>query len=128
VTLNAEALRDLLAEVREQLDVLHTAVTDGDRRVLGELLTRGVAGTSAIPGKHGGPAVAETGVFVAVPDHPGELARLLGDVGDIGVNIEDLRIDHDPAREYGLVEITVAADAADHLLSSLEDRSWTTHR
>ena len=30
--------------------------------------------------------------------------------------------------EYGLVELTVATDHADHLLSSLEDRGWTTHR
>ena len=73
--------------------------TGGDaRRDLAALLERGNVGTAAIPGKHGGPARAEAGLFVAVPDHPGELARLLADVGEIGVNIEDLRIDHDPGR------------------------------
>jgi prephenate dehydrogenase len=81
-----------------------------------------------IPGKHGGPIHAETTLYVAVPDHPGELARLLADAGEIGVNIEDLRIDHDPAREYGLVELTVAAETVDHLRTSLEHRGWTTHR
>ncbi len=65
---------------------------------------------------------------MAVPDHPGELARLLAEAGEIGVNIEDLRIDHDPGREYGLVELSVAADSADHLLGSLADRGWTAHR
>ena len=90
--------------------------------------TGGVAGTSVIPAKHGGPSRAETIVFVAVPDHPGELARLLADAGEIGVNVEDLRIDHDPGREYGLVELTVATDHVDHLLSSLGDRGWTAHR
>ena len=58
-----------------------------------------------IPGKHGGPAPRPTTVFVAVPDHPGELARLLPETAEIGVNIEDLRIDHDPGRDYGLVEL-----------------------
>ena len=81
-----------------------------------------------IPGKHGGPVLVETTVFVAVPDHPGELARLFADTSDIGVNIEDLRIDHDPGREYGLVELSIAADSADHLRGALEDRGWVTHR
>ena len=85
-------------------------------------------GTAVIPGKHGGSVGAETTLFVAVPDHPGELARLLADAGEIGVNIEDLRIDHDPGREYGLVELTIAADSVDHLLESLAERGWTTHR
>ena len=49
-------------------------------------------------------------MFVVVPDHPGELARLFADVGEIGVNVEDVRIDHDPGRPVGLVELTVAAD------------------
>ena len=84
-------------------------------------------GTAAIPGKHGGPARAETGLFVAVPDHPGELARLLADVGEIGVNIEDLRIDHDPGRPVGLVELTVTSDTVEHLQRSLEARGWSTH-
>ena len=63
-----------------------------------------------------------------MPDHPGELARLLADTGEIGVNVEDLRIDHDPGREYGLVELTVASDHVDHLLASLGERGWTAHR
>ena len=67
-------------------------------------------------------------VYVAIPDHPGELARLFADAGEIGVNIEDLRIDHDPGREYGLVELTSTPASADHLLASLEERGWTAHR
>ena len=71
---------------------------------------------------------AVTSAVSAVSAVPEIRARLLADAGDIGVNVEDLRIDHDPSREYGLVELTVATDHADHLLSSLEDRGWTTHR
>ena len=128
VTLNAQALRSLLAEVREELDVLQNALTDGDRDVLGALLARGVAGTEAIPGKHGGPARATRSVFVSVPDHPGELARLFADAGEVGVNIEDVHIDHDPGRPVGLVELLVEEARAEHLLASLESRDWVTHR
>ncbi len=128
VTLNAEALRSLLAEVREELDVLQNALTDGDRDVLGALLARGVAGTEAIPGKHGGPARATRSVFVSVPDLPGELARLFADAGESGVNIEDVHIDHDPGRPVGLVELLVEEARAEHLLASLESRDWVTHR
>lgn len=128
VTLNAEALRGLLAEVREELDVLQNALTAGDRPVLADLLERGVAGTRAIPGKHGGPATATRSVYVSVPDHPGELARLFADAGASGVNIEDVHIDHDPGRPVGLVELVVEEARAEHLLVSLESRGWVTHR
>jgi prephenate dehydrogenase len=128
VTLNAEALRGLLAEVREELDVLQNALTAGDRPVLEHLLERGVAGTRAIPGKHGGPAAVTRSVYVSVPDHPGELARLFADAGASGVNIEDVHIDHDPGRPVGLVELVVDESRAEHLLVSLESRDWVTHR
>jgi prephenate dehydrogenase len=128
LTANPDALTALLHEVRDDVDILLGALSAGDRSALGGVLDRGVDGTAVIPGKHGGSVGAETTLFVAVPDHPGELARLLADAGEIGVNIEDLRIDHDPGREYGLVELTIAADSVDHLLESLAERGWTTHR
>jgi prephenate dehydrogenase len=125
---NAAALTALLREVRDDLDTLVSALADHDHGPVGALLDRGVEGTAMIPGKHGTPTVETATVFVAIPDHPGELARLFADARDIGTNVEDVRIDHDPARAYGLLELTVLADSADHLLASLEDRGWTVHR
>jgi prephenate dehydrogenase len=125
---NTAALSALLQEVREDVDTLLQALERDDRAAVTALLDRGVAGTAVIPAKHGGPPVAESSVFVAVPDHPGELARLLADAGEVGVNIEDLRIDHDPGRPVGLVELYVAEDSVEHLLASLEERGWTAHR
>ncbi|HYO38582.1 MAG TPA: prephenate dehydrogenase [Nocardioidaceae bacterium] len=125
---NAAALAALLRDVRDDLDTLLSALKDHDRGPVGLLLDRGVQGTTRIPGKHGTPTGATATVFVAIPDHPGELARLFADARDIGANIEDVRIDHDPARAYGLLELTVLADSADQLLGSLADRGWTAHR
>jgi prephenate dehydrogenase len=128
VTGNAPAVAGLLTQVRDQLDVLIDAVTTGDRAPLGEILELGVAGTRAIPGKHGGPTRPTASVFVSVPDHPGELARLFADAGASDVNIEDVHIDHDPGRDTGLVELVVDETRAEHLQTSLGARGWETHR
>jgi prephenate dehydrogenase len=125
---NAAAVAGLLTQVRDQLDVLIDAVATGDRGSLGEILELGVAGTRAIPGKHGAPLRPTASVFVSLPDHPGELARLFADAGASDVNIEDVRIDHDPARETGLVELVVDETRADHLHTALGERGWETHR
>ena len=116
---NAGAVLDLLGEVRDRPRRAHAPRSrDGDR---GSRWSRssaaGVAGTAGIPGKHGGPARPTRSVFVSVPDHPGELARLFGDAGEIGVNIEDVHIDHDPGRPVGLVELVVEEGRAEHLLA-----------
>jgi prephenate dehydrogenase len=128
VTANADALRFLLLQVREGVDELLDSLAAGDGVRVERLLAAGVAGTAAIPGKHGGPTQVLVPVTVAIPDEPGALAKLFADVGAVGVNIEDLRIDHDPARAYGHVEIDVAAAAADGLVASLADRGWAAHR
>ena len=125
---NADQVLSLLDEVRDQLDAVIAAVGDRDREALEALLAAGVAGTRAIPGKHGGPSRPTRSVFVSVPDHPGELARLFADAGASEVNIEDVRIDHDPGRDTGLVELLVDEERAEHLLASLEARDWVTHR
>ncbi|MEP9364897.1 prephenate dehydrogenase [Nocardioides sp. CN2-186] len=128
VAANSTAVVELLAEVRAGLDAMITALTDADRAQLWELLERGVDGTRAIPGKHGGPVRPTASVFVSVPDEPGVLARLFLAAGEIEVNIEDVRIDHDLGRQVGVVELIVDETRAEHLLGSLDSRGWVTHR
>lgn len=128
VSANADAVVDLLQEVRGQLDTLIAAIADEDRAALGAVLLQGVAGTHAIPGKHGGPVRPTASVFVSVPDEPGVLARLFAAAGEAEVNIEDVRIDHDLGREVGLVELIVDDARGDHLQESLESQGWVTHR
>jgi prephenate dehydrogenase len=125
---NRAAVSEILRDVQGDLARLVDVLDEDDEATLSEILTRGVTGTRAIPGKHGGPALETASVFVSVPDHPGELARLFADVGEIGVNIEDLYIDHDPGRPVGLVELVVQDTAAESLRESLESRKWLTHR
>jgi prephenate dehydrogenase len=128
LTSNAASVTALLKDVRADLDQLIAELADADPGGVEPLLSRGVAGTRVIPGKHGGPPRAEATVFVVIPDRPGQLARLFAHTGEAGVNIEDIRIDHDLGRAAGLVEISVHDEAADRLIAALSDRGWVAHR
>jgi prephenate dehydrogenase len=128
VSANSAQLRDLLLAVRDDVDRLLDGLAKPDGSELLELLRRGAAGTELIPGKHGKPTPAQTIVYVAVPDRPGEFARLFADAGESGVNVEDFHIDHDPARPVGLAEIVVDASSADRLVTSLTAQGWSVHR
>lgn len=124
---NAAAVARVLSDVRADLDRFIGELSSSTPRVH-PLLERGVSGTRAIPGKHGGPLRSVDSVFVLVPDRPGELGRLLADSGDAGVNIEDIRIDHVLGRPSGMVELSVPEGDGEHLVVALGGRGWSVHR
>jgi prephenate dehydrogenase len=128
VSANAAALAPLVAELRDRLDDLLTSLRTDQADAVEKALEAGVAGAASVPAKHGGPTLELTRVMVAIPDRPGALAELFAHVGEAGVNIEDLRIDHDPGRQYGHVELDVSAGHADRLVDALTEREWTAHR
>ena len=66
-------------------------------------------------------------VHVQVADRPGELSRLMAHTGEAGVNIEDLRLDHDLGRPVGLAEIAVAVGVGEVLVRALTSRGWTAY-
>lgn len=125
---NATAVAGLLRRLRTDLDEMIDSLAAGDGARVEKLLEAGVLGTTAIPGKHGGPSVELVAVTVAIPDEPGALARLFSDASAAGANIEDVRIDHDPARASGLVELDISLAAVGPLVEALADRGWTVHR
>ena len=98
----AADLDDVLQAVRQLDDasVRRPGIAGrGSRRaVLARAVASGNAGHARIPGKHGAAPTAYATVTVVVPDEPGELARLLHDVGEAGVNLEDLRLEHRSGR------------------------------
>lgn len=125
---NAAPVRAQLEAVREDLDSVIRSLSAPDADGVTDVLRRGNAGQSRIPGKHGGPATPYVVVPVLVPDRPGELARLFSESGEAGVNIEDLRIEHSPGQPVGLVEVYVRPEAADELTAALRGRGWVVHR
>jgi prephenate dehydrogenase len=62
---------------------------------------------------------------VAIPDEPGALARLFGDVSAAGVNVEDVSIEHDPVREVGYLSLSVAPEQAGALVETMLAHGWT---
>ena len=75
---NTDALTGLLRDVRDDVDTLLGALTDGDRGRLTGILDRGVAGTAAIPGKHGGPARRRDHAVRGGPRPPGRAGPAAG--------------------------------------------------
>lgn len=118
---NSAEVALLLRSVRDQIDRLLA----GDVLAVLELGRQGIA---AIPGKHGGVSRQLVTVFVQVPDEPGQLARLFADAEAAGVNVEDLRLDHDLGRPVGLVEVDVGPERADTLVAALADNGWSAYR
>jgi prephenate dehydrogenase len=126
---NAVAVREVLRALRDDLDTAITAL-ETDRPDLDgveKLLHAGVAGRGRLPGKHGAQAADFVGVPVELADRPGQLAGLFSDVGEIGVNVEDVRIEHVPGEPVGLVELSVRPEAEATLAEALRLRGWTVH-
>ena len=57
-------------------------------------------------------------VIVMVDDTPGQLGRLLTEMGEIGVNLEDLRLEHSPGAQFGLAEVSVVPEQEERLVTS----------
>lgn len=123
IAANSEAVRAELEAVADSLQEL-LAHWD-DPAVLRDFLADGRRGTRALPGKHGLVADDYAQVVVAIPDAPGALARLFADIEAAGVNVEDVRIEHDPQREVGYLAVGVAKPARAALEDAMNDAGWT---
>jgi len=124
---NAEPVRGILEAFRDDLDRFIEALDDpaapGARRKLAEEMARGNAGVAQLPGKHGQDR-RFTSIVVMVNDTPGQIARLLNEIAEVGVNLEDLRLEHSPGAPIGLAEIAVLPEAAARLTDELAARGW----
>jgi prephenate dehydrogenase len=126
---NAAAVAEAVRAVARPLLALADIVDSGDPAAVDEavlaLMRRGRAGRALLPGKHGRPAEALATVLCVVPDSPGALARLLTDIAEVGVNVEDLRVEHAPGQPVGSAELAVAPSDRAALLRTLRERGWT---
>ena len=134
---NAASVRAVLSDLRDELDGVIGALNDleqgidedapGARAVLARAFAGGNAGHSRIPGKHGAAPTAYAVVSVVVGDRPGELARLLADIGEAEVNLEDLRLDHGLGLPFGVAEVSVLPAAVRPLEDALVGKGWQLH-
>ncbi|MEX2510274.1 MAG: prephenate dehydrogenase [Homoserinimonas sp.] len=124
---NAAQTVGILTDFRNDLDAVIAALENptavGSRRAIADTMAAGNAGAARLPGKHGQDRKFAQ-LVVKVDDVPGELGRLLTEIGEAGVNMEDLRLEHSPGAQIGLAEISVLPEAEERLVAELEQRGW----
>ncbi|MFI5985295.1 prephenate dehydrogenase [Streptomyces sp. NPDC051555] len=131
---NATAVADVLTELSEDLAVAVAALRgltadDADERaqgttLLADLLGRGRTGRERIPVKYGHSVPSCKAVRILIGDQPGELSRLLQNVAELDVNVEDMTIDHSPGEQSGLVELLVPRSSVPTMDARLRGAGW----
>lgn len=116
-------LRDYQVDLAALIRALDDPSAPGARKAVAETMAAGNAGVARLPGKHGSAKHFST-LVVMVDDTPGELARLLTEIGELGVNLEDLRLEHSPGAQVGLAELAVLPEAEHRLVRDLTERGW----
>ncbi|WEO78694.1 prephenate dehydrogenase [Cryobacterium sp. SO2] len=124
---NPAPVREILLALRDDLDRFIGALDDpsapGARRQVAEEIAGGNTGVARLPGKHGQDR-RYASLTVMVDDTPGQLARLFQEIGEVGVNLEDLRLEHSPGAQIGLAEISILPETVSRLTSELAARGW----
>jgi prephenate dehydrogenase len=128
LSMNANELLPIVKEFQQDLESIVGALEDtkapGSLSKISNLLDQGNQGISKLPGKHGARSTLYAQVVVMIDDKPGELARLLNEIGRAGVNIEDLQLDHATGAQVGLVELSVLPAVESDLIETLVTNGW----
>ncbi|WIB27512.1 prephenate dehydrogenase [Curtobacterium sp. MCSS17_015] len=124
---NAAHIRPVLTDLRDELDRVIGALADptapGSPRSLAETIASGNRGVERLPGKHGS-TTRFARVVVLIDDRPGQFAALLTTIGELGINLEDLHLEHSPRAQIGIVEVSVVPEHEQRLVEELEGRGW----
>ena len=125
---NSREIVPILKEFDRELDSLIMALENlsspGSLANISNVLRAGNLGVEKIPGKHGTKHTQYDRVVVIIEDKPGELGRLFVEVGSLGVNIEELQLEHSPSAQVGLVELYVMPQSVSTLAEGLLARGW----
>ena len=120
----APVLKAFEADLHSVVESLENIDAAGSLAKVSRALESGNQGVERIPGKHGTKQTAYAQVVVMIADKPGELGRLFNEVGEIGVNIEELKLEHSPSAPVGLVELYVLPSVEQKLIADLQSRGW----
>lgn len=117
-------LKSFAADLDQAIIALEDLSVPKNFAVLESILELGNTGVEKIPGKHGTKHSTYAQVVVMIDDQPGELARLLTEVGETDINLEELKLEHSPSAQIGLVELYVLPEKEELLIQDLLDRGW----
>jgi prephenate dehydrogenase len=120
----APVLKDLAVDLQKVIGALEAPDASGALTTISRAIEAGNKGVERIPGKHGGRHTNYSTPVVMIDDRPGQLAQLLNEVAQIGINLEEIKLEHSPGAQIGLVELSVMPEQEEKLVNDLTERGW----
>ncbi len=127
ISLNSASVLHGLQKVQNEISELVASITSNNRADIEKFFARGNKEKSRIPGKHGGKSRDYAYLPIVIDDKPGQLAAIFNECATVGVNVEDLFIEHSPGQETGLITLALSNDGAEILRSHLTQQNWRVH-
>lgn len=124
----ADSLDRLTAVLGNLSKQLRAGSVEEVSRAVQELLGAGKAARRRLPTKVGQPVPDWGWVGVVVPDRKLELARLLFAVGEWGINVEDVRVEHSQEQRQGIAELAVDPATSERLTKLLREAGWRAYQ
>jgi hypothetical protein len=122
---NRKVLAKLLKDLQVDLEGLINNLEDPSH--IEKILSQGRMGRELIPGKHGGKAREYSYLPIVIDDKPGQLAAIFNECSTLGVNVEDLIIEHSPGQLSALIILALSAPDAHKLSDHLGAIGWNVH-
>lgn len=122
---NRENLKGILNSMQSSLNELRVNLDDPAH--IAEFIEAGREGRARIPGKHGGKAREYSYLPIVIDDKPGQLAAIFNECATIGVNIEDLNIEHSPGQLSALITLSLSSSDAQLISEHLSSIGWNVH-
>lgn len=122
---NRIVLSELLRNLQEDLGAFIENLEDPSH--IEKTLMQGRIGRELIPGKHGGKAREYSYLPIVIDDKPGQLASIFNECSTLGVNVEDLIIEHSPGQLSALITLALSALDARKLSEHLGAIGWNVH-
>ena len=125
---NQEDVIDAVEDFQDILESLLEAIEDNDESKIVEIFDDVKNISKMVSAKHGMKPREYFYLNVVIEDKPGQLSALFNECGEIGVNVEDLNIEHSPKQETGLIRLALSDADANSLESHLKAKGWKVHR
>jgi prephenate dehydrogenase len=125
---NQEEVIEAVEDFQDILESLLEAIEDNDEMKIIEIFDDVKNVSKKVSAKHGMKPREYSYLNVVIDDKPGQLGALFNECGEIGVNVEDLNIEHSPNQETGLIRLALSETDSNSLEIHLKSKGWKVHR